>query len=252
MQGDTEEDVNSNTSSIEKGTQPLTTAGLTTVTSMPQSSSRSSTNRPLRVDERYKETPNSPRKSLSSNASKAFKETSSPMHFTLPSHLLKTCTLPPPEDPLQSTSPTSTTMKPLSERRLPLPLPLLFPFPLLTHVRWPLPGSPPLFTCHAPSPVNYWMPEDEDIQGDMGTAAKHTAFVAAHRFTFGLSWSGAIRMNRGTDPRASLPLPVRILVTQLSQTRMIDLPTELQVIIRTQPEPAQPAPLPALTQQQLQ
>jgi hypothetical protein len=96
------------------------------------------------------------------------------------------------------------------------------------------------------------MPEDEDIQGDMGTAAEHAAFMAARQFTFGLLWSGAIYMNRGTDPRAPLPLPVRILVTRLSQTGMINLPTELQVIIRTQPEPAQPTPLPALTQQQLQ
>jgi len=75
------------------------------------------------------------------------------------------------------------------------------------------------------------MPKDEDIQGDMGTTTEHAAFVAARRFTFGLSWSGAIRMNRGTDPRAPLPLPVHILATQLLQTRMINLPTELQVII---------------------
>jgi hypothetical protein len=33
---------------------------------------------------------------------------------------------------------------------------------------------------------------------------------------------------------------------------MIDLPTKLQVVVHTRPEPAQPAPLPALTQQQLQ
>jgi len=75
------------------------------------------------------------------------------------------------------------------------------------------------------------MPKDEDIQGDMGTAAKHAAFVAARCFTFGLSWSGVIHMNRGTDPRAPLPLPVCILATQLLQTGMINLPTELQVII---------------------
>jgi hypothetical protein len=96
------------------------------------------------------------------------------------------------------------------------------------------------------------MPEDEDIQGDMGTTTEHAAFVAARRFTFGLSWSGAIRMNRRTDPRAPLPLPVRILATRLSQTGMIDLPTNLQVVIHTRPEPTQPTPLPALTQQQLQ
>ena len=110
----------------------------------------------------------------------------------------------------------------------------------------------PIYMPCTPSPVDYWMPEDEDIQGDMGTAAEHAAFVVARRFTFRLSWSGAIRMNRRTDPRAPLPLPVRILVTQLLQTRMIDSPTNLQVIIHTRPEPAQPALLPALTQQQLQ
>jgi len=97
------------------------------------------------------------------------------------------------------------------------------------------------------SPVDYWMPKDEDVQGNMGTTAEHAAFVAACRFTFGLSWSGAIRMNRRTDPRVPLPLPVCILVTQLSQTGMINLPNELQIIIRTQPESPRPAPLPALT-----
>jgi hypothetical protein len=111
--------------------------------------------------------------------------------------------------------------------------------------------SPDYMPC-TPSLVNYWMPEDEDIQGDMGTATEHAAFVVARRFTFGLSWSGAICMNRGTDPRAPLPLPVHILATQLSQTGMINLPTKLQVVIQTQPESPQPAPLLALTQQQLQ
>jgi hypothetical protein len=75
------------------------------------------------------------------------------------------------------------------------------------------------------------MPKDEDIQGDMGTATEHAAFVAACRFTFGLSWSGAICMNRGTDPRAPLPLLVCILAIRLSQTGMINLPNKLQVII---------------------
>jgi hypothetical protein len=31
-----------------------------------------------------------------------------------------------------------------------------------------------------PSLVKYWMPEDEDIESNHGTAAEHTAFVAAH------------------------------------------------------------------------
>jgi hypothetical protein len=96
------------------------------------------------------------------------------------------------------------------------------------------------------------MPEDEDIQGNMSTTAKHAAFVAVCQFTFRLSWSGAIRMNRRTNPRAPLPLSVRILATRLLQTGMINLPTKLQIVIRTQPESPQPAPLPTLTQQQLQ
>jgi hypothetical protein len=110
----------------------------------------------------------------------------------------------------------------------------------------------PDYMPRTPFPINYWMPKDKDIQGNMGTTAEHTTFVAAQRFTFRLSWSRAIRINRGTNPRASLPLPVHILATQLLQTGIINLPTELQVVIRTQPEPHQSAPLPALTQQQLQ
>jgi len=92
-------------------------------------------------------------------------------------------------------------------------------------------ASPVYMPCTL-SPVDYWMPKDKDIQGDMGTAAEHAAFVVARCFTFGLSWSGAIRMNRRTDPRAPLPLPVCILATRLSQTGMINLPTKLQVVIR--------------------
>jgi hypothetical protein len=135
----------------------------------------------------------------------------------------------------------------------PSPTPALIPLPpsdtrMVASTR----VTSPIYMPRTPSPVDYWMPENEDIQGNMGTAAEHAAFVAAHCFTFGLSWSGAICMNRGTDPRTPLPLPVHILATRLSQTGMNNLPTELQVIIQTQPEPAQPALLPALTQQQLQ
>jgi hypothetical protein len=65
----------------------------------------------------------------------------------------------------------------------------------------------------------------------MGTTAEHAAFVAARRFNFGLTWSGAIQLSRRANPRG---------------------PPALPVIIRTREEPTQPAPLPALTQQQLQ
>jgi hypothetical protein len=38
-----------------------------------------------------------------------------------------------------------------------------------------------------PLPVEYWMPENEDIDSDHGAAAEHAAFVAARRFTYDLS-----------------------------------------------------------------
>jgi hypothetical protein len=135
----------------------------------------------------------------------------------------------------------------------PSPTPALIPLPPSdTRTVASTRVTSPDYMPRTPSPVDYWMPKDEDIQGDMGTATEHAAFVAARRFTFRLSWSRAICMNRGTDPRAPLPLLVRILAMRLSQTGMINLLTELQVIIRTQPEPARPTPLPVLTQQQLQ
>jgi hypothetical protein len=92
------------------------------------------------------------------------------------------------------------------------------------------------------------MPEDEDIESNHGTAAEHATFVAAHCFTYDLSWSGAIRVNRRTNPRRPPTLPVRIIATQLSQMGVYS--PIMQVVIRAQP--AQPTPLPALTQQQLQ
>jgi len=226
-----EEDANSNTSSIGKDTQPLTTAGSTTMTSTPQNSSRSSTNRPLQVDERYKGTPKYPRKSPSSNASKAFEETSSPTHFILPSHLLNMYTTAT-RGPSPVALPNIYDDETLVGAPTPSPTPALIPLPpsdtcMVASTR----VTSPVYMPCTPSPVDYWMPEDEDIQGDMGTATEHATFVAACHFTFGLSWSRAICMNGGTDPRASLPLPVHILVTRLLQTRMINLPTELQVII---------------------
>jgi hypothetical protein len=158
-----EEDVNSNTLSIEKDTQLLTTAGSTTVTSMLQSSSRNSTNRPPQVDERYKRTPNSPQKSPSSNTSKAFKETSSPTHFTLPSHLLKmyaTTTQGPSPVALPDIYDDETLVRALT----PSPTPALIPLPpsdtcMVASTRVASPDYMP----HTPSPINYWMPKDEDI-----------------------------------------------------------------------------------------
>ena len=94
----------------------------------------------------------------------------------------------------------------------PSPTPALIPLPpsdtrMVASTR----VASPVYMPHTLSPVDYWMPKDENIQGDMGTTTEHAAFVAARRFTFGLSWSGAIHINRGTDPRVPLPLPVCIL-----------------------------------------
>jgi hypothetical protein len=69
------------------------------------------------------------------------------------------------------------------------------------------------------------MPEDEDIQGDMGTAAEHAAFVAAQQFTFGLLWSGAIHMNRRANPRGPPALPVCTIAITLSRTMIFNLLT---------------------------
>jgi len=56
------------------------------------------------------------------------------------------------------------------------------------------------YMLHAPSPVEYWMPEDEDIESDHGMATEHAAFVVACHFTYDLSWSGAIHINRHANP----------------------------------------------------
>jgi hypothetical protein len=251
MQGDTEKDVNSNTLSIGKGTQPLMIAGLTTVTSTPQNSSKSSTNRPPRVDERYKETPKFPQKSPSSNTSKAFEETSSPTHFILPSHLLKmyaTTTRGPSPVTLPNIYDDETLVGVLT----PSPTPALVPLPPSdTRTVASTRVASPVYMPHTPSPVDYWMPEDKDIQDDMGTAAEHAAFMAARQFSFGLSWSGAIQLSRRANPRGPPALLVRTIVITLSRS-MIFNPLTGQVVIQTREQPEQPAPLPALTQQQLQ
>jgi hypothetical protein len=134
----------------------------------------------------------------------------------------------------------------------PSPTPALIPLPPSdTRTVASTRVASPNYMPRTPSPVNYWMPEDEDIQGNMGTAAEHTTFVAARRFNFGLSWSRAIHMNRRANPRGPPALPVRTIAITLSRTMIIN-PLTGQVVIRTCDEPTQPAPLPALTQQQLQ
>jgi hypothetical protein len=134
----------------------------------------------------------------------------------------------------------------------PSPTPALIPLPPSdTHTVASTRVASPDYMPHTPSPVDYWMPEDEDIQGDMGTAAEHATFVAARCFNFGLSWSRAIHMNRRANPRGPPALPVCTIAITLLRTMIFNLLTR-QVIIRTREEPAQPTPLPALTQQQLQ
>ena len=76
----------------------------------------------------------------------------------------------------------------------------------------------PEYMPRTPSPVEYWMPEDEDIESDHGMATEHATFVVARRFTYDLSWSEAIHVNRCANPHGPPMLPVRIVVTRLSQT----------------------------------
>jgi hypothetical protein len=37
----------------------------------------------------------------------------------------------------------------------------------------------PKYMPHTPSPVEYWMPEAKDIQGNLGTTVEHASFVVA-------------------------------------------------------------------------
>jgi hypothetical protein len=240
-----EEDVNCNTSSIGRATQPQMTHGLTTATSMPQNSSRNSTNRPLRVDERYKETPKVP-KNLHLPTPLKHSKTSSQLLFSQSSpyiqNMYATTTVGPHLIPLAPTlSPSPTLIASPDATSIPLP-------PSNTCTVASTRVASPEYMPRTPSPVKYWMPEDEDIKSNHGAAAEHTAFVAARHFTYDLSWLRAIHINRCTDPRGPPALPVCIIVTRLSQMGVYSL--IIQVAIRAQP--AQPTPVPALTQQQLQ
>jgi hypothetical protein len=237
MQEGTKEDVNSNTSSIGKDTQLLTTAGSTTITSMLQNSLRNSTNRPLWVDERYKETPKSPRESPFSNTFKAVEELHR-LHTLLSSH-------PSYYIDMQTAinTPTSSpTVSPLYEN---IPLP---PSDTCTKASTRF-TSPEYMPCTL-SPVNYWMPEHGDVMGEHGEVTEHTTFVVARWFNFGLSWARAIWINRRANPRGP-PLPVYTNPIKSLQI-MIFNPQTGQIIVHPHTKTSQPAPLPALTQQQLQ
>jgi len=106
----------------------------------------------------------------------------------------------------------------------------------------------PEYMPHTPSPVNYWMPEHEDVMDEHREATEYATFIAARRFTFSLSWAGAIRTNRRANPRGP---PLSVCITKPLQILIFN-PLMGQVIIQTQPELLQPTALPALTQQQLQ
>jgi hypothetical protein len=88
MQDVMEGDVNFNTSSTGKDTQLVMTAGSTMKTYTPQNSSRSSTNRPPRVDERYKETTKIP-KTLHLPMPLKHSKTSSQPLFSQSSHYIQ-------------------------------------------------------------------------------------------------------------------------------------------------------------------
>jgi hypothetical protein len=90
-----------------------------------------------------------------------------------------------------------------------------------------------------PSPVEYWIPEAEDIQGDLGTAMEHASFAAARRFSHGLSWSTAIQLNRRANPRGPPALPVCTVTITLLRTMIFNLQMG-QVLIQSWEEPAPP------------
>ena len=104
----------------------------------------------------------------------------------------------------------------------PSPSPTLITSPDATSV--PLPPSDtrtvastrvasPEYMPRTPLPVEYWMPKDEDLEGDHGRVAEHAAYVAARCSIYDLTWSGAIRVTRRADPCGPPTLPVRIIAT---------------------------------------
>ena len=209
-----EEDINSSILSTGRVTQLLMTAESTMKTYMLQNSSRNSTNKPLRVDERYKETPKVP-KTLHLPMPPKHSKTSSQPLFSQSSHhrhnMYATTTIGPRLIPLAPTpSPSPTLIASPDASLVPLP-----PSDTCTVAStW---VASPKYMPHMPSPVEYWMPKDEDIKSDHGTAAEHTAFVAACQFTYDLSWLGAIHVNRHTNPCRPPALPVCITANHLSQ-----------------------------------
>jgi hypothetical protein len=125
MQDIMEEDINSSISSTRRVTQPLTTAGSTTKTYTLQNSSRSSTNKPLQVDERYKETPKVPKTLYLPMPLKHSKTSSQPL-FSQSSHytqnMYTTTTVEPHLIPLPLTSSPSPTLTASPDASL-IPLP---------------------------------------------------------------------------------------------------------------------------------
>ena len=64
----------------------------------------------------------------------------------------------------------------------PSPTPALIPLPPSdTRTVASTRVASPDYMPRTPSPVDYWMPKDEDIQGDMGTAAEHAALPSDSR-----------------------------------------------------------------------
>jgi hypothetical protein len=139
---------------------------------MPQNSSRNSTNRPLRVDKRYKETPKVPKTLHLPTPLKHLKTSSQPL-FSQSSHyhtnMYATTTVGPHLIPLAPTPSPSPTLVTSPDASL-IPLP-----PSDTRTVTSTRVASPEYMPRTPSPVEYWMPEDKDIESDNSAAAEHAA-----------------------------------------------------------------------------
>ncbi len=126
MLEDMEEEESSSTSFTRRDTWQLMIHGLTMTTLMLQNSSKSSIAPPLWVDERYKYTPNSSNKSLSSNASKHLKNYYANTFYTF------SLTLPPTSLKMYTTTTQGPHLIPLAPTLTPSPMQIPLP-PSDTH-----------------------------------------------------------------------------------------------------------------------
>ncbi len=140
---DIEEEESSNISSIGRDTQPPMICGLTMMTLMLQNSSKSSIRPPLQVNKRYKYTPNSPSKSLSSKVSKHSKN-----YYT---YTFYTSTLLSTPITMYATTTQGPCLIPLTPTPIPSPMQIPLP-PSNTHTTASTQWGTPNYMPRTPSP----------------------------------------------------------------------------------------------------